>query len=70
MDIERITEADPIDAADYYIESVIDDHVKEAMRKCAEMPKGHPGDCDICGEYFSRLVDNVCGFCRDKYGIK
>ena len=67
MDIERITEADPIDAADYYIESVIDDHVKEAMRKCAEIPVGTPGDCQGCGEYFSRLVDGMCGWCRDRY---
>ena len=70
MDIERITEADPIDAADYYIESVIDDHVKEAMRKCAEIPQGNPGECSWCGEWSGRLVNDACSFCRDKYRIK
>lgn len=60
---------DEADRSEYYIESVIDDHVKEAMRKAADIPPGNPGECDFCGEYFSRLVGGACGFCRDKYGI-
>lgn len=43
MEIDRDVPADPIDRADYFIESVIDDHVKEAMRKAAEIPKGTAG---------------------------
>ena len=31
----------------------------------AAMPKGEPGECDHCGEYFARLVGGMCGFCRD-----
>jgi len=31
----------------------------------ASMPKGEPGECDECGEYFARLVGGLCGFCRD-----
>lgn len=31
----------------------------------AAMPKGEPGECDGCGEHFARLVDGLCGFCRD-----
>jgi len=31
----------------------------------ARMPKGEPGECDKCGEYFTRLVGGLCGFCRD-----
>lgn len=61
--------ADEADRAEYFIESVIDDHVKEAMRKASDIPIGNPGDCDGCGEYFSRLVNGMCGFCRDKYGL-
>lgn len=30
-----------------------------------QMPKGEPGECEACGDYFSRLVDGLCGFCRD-----
>ena len=40
--------ADEADRAEYFIESVIDDHVKEAMRKAADIPIGNPGDCDGC----------------------
>lgn len=61
--------ADEADRSEYYIESVIDDHVKEAMRKAADIPPGNPGECDFCGEHFSRLVAGACGFCRDKYGV-
>jgi hypothetical protein len=61
--------SDEADRADYFIESVIDDHVKEAMRKAAEIPKGNPGECDGCGEWFGRLVDGYCGRCRDRYNL-
>ena len=70
MEIDRDVPSDPIDRADYFIESVIDDHVKDAMRRAAEIPEGKSGDCDICGEYFSRLVNGCCGFCRDKFKIR
>jgi len=58
---------DEADRATYFIESVIDDHVKEAMRKAAEIPVGSAGECSGCGDYFSRLVDEMCGKCRDKF---
>ena len=68
MEIDRdISPGDEADRASYFIESVVDDHVKEAMRKAAEIPKGTAGECDGCGEYFTRLVDEMCGKCRDKY---
>jgi hypothetical protein len=70
MEIERDIPADPIDRADYFIESVVDDHVKEAMRRAAEVPEGVAGECSICGEHFLRLVDGCCGFCRDEFGMK
>ena len=70
MEIDRDIPSDPIDRADYFIESVIDDHVKDAMRRASEIPEGKSGDCDICGEYFSRLVNGCCGFCRDKFKIR
>ena len=70
MDFERDIPSDPIDRADYFIESVVDDHVKEAMRLAAEIPEGIAGECDICGEHFLRLVDGCCRFCRDEFGMK
>ncbi len=71
MEIEREEcHGDEADRATYFIESVIDDHVKDAMRRAAEIPPGNPWDCEICGEYFSRLVNGACGFCRDEFGMK
>jgi len=58
---------DEADRASYFIESVIDDHVKEAMRRAAEIPIGEAGECQGCGDYFTRLVDDLCGRCRDKF---
>jgi hypothetical protein len=66
---ERDRISDQIDAADYFIESVIDDHVKEAMRKAAEIPQGNPGECSLCGEWSGRLVNETCSPCRDRYGV-
>jgi len=43
--------------------------IRKAMAKAADIPKGKPGDCDLCGEWFSRLVDGACARCRDKYKL-
>lgn len=31
----------------------------------AAIPAGVAGECDDCGEMMPRLVDGLCGFCRD-----
>ena len=61
--------ADECDRSEYFIESVIDDGVAEAMRIARDIPVGVSGDCDFCGEYFSRLIDGACGRCRDFYKL-
>lgn len=66
---DREFTADPIDSADYYIESVIDDHVRDAMRAAQAIPVGNPGECDTCGSYSSRLVNGMCCPCIDKYEL-
>ena len=40
--------------------------IAEIRRKAAEMPKGVPGECDLCGEDMPRLINGVCCPCRDK----
>jgi hypothetical protein len=71
MEIDREDcHGDEADRATYFIESVIDDHVRDVMRRAAQIPKGTHGDCDICGEYFTRLVNGCCGRCRDEFRIK
>ena len=70
MEIDREeAKGDDADKANYFIESVIDDHVKEAMRRVAEIPTGQPGECDFCGYYYSRLIRGACGGCRDRYKL-
>lgn len=42
----------------------------QAVRTAAtEIPKGVPGDCDLCGEHSMRLVEGACAPCRDKYHL-
>ena len=68
MEIDREpNNGDDADKASYFIESVIDDHVKEAMRKAADIPKGTAGECTSCGEWSMRIVDETCAPCRDRF---
>ena len=55
-------------------EADIAQHQEENHRQAAlskrqpyELPKGTPGDCDLCGNWSGRLVDGECAPCRDKY---
>lgn len=34
-----------------------------------EIPKGRPGECDLCGEWSGRLVRGACAPCRDRYRL-
>lgn len=45
---------------------------EEAAREATpkyEIPQGVPGDCDLCGDWFGRLVKGVCVPCRMKYKL-
>jgi hypothetical protein len=37
------------------------------IRNLPPMPKGEPGECDLCGEWMTRLVRGACAPCRDRY---
>jgi hypothetical protein len=38
----------------------------EASRAAAsKIPEGEAGDCIGCGNYYKRVVNGLCGFCRD-----
>lgn len=39
--------------------------IRSIREKAAAIPVGHPGDCDLCGEWSGRLVRGVCAPCRD-----
>lgn len=34
-------------------------------RQAANMPKGSPGTCDDCDQYFTRIVLGLCARCRE-----
>lgn len=44
-------------------------NIAEVRRKAAMIPKGTPGDCELCGEWSGRLIKGVCAPCRDKHKL-
>ena len=36
----------------------------------AKLDKGVEGDCDLCGEWTSRLIGGACAPCCDRYKLK
>jgi len=59
--------ADDIDSLENREQDLKD---KKIAAICATpIAAGKPGDCDFCGEYFTRLVNGACGGCRDKYKL-
>ena len=53
----------------------MDDQKRSVDDKRAQITKsiteklGKPGDCDLCGEWFGRLVQGACEPCRDKHNL-
>jgi len=43
--------------------------IKAARDQAEHMPAGAPGDCDLCGEWYGRLVGGACARCRDRYRL-
>lgn len=41
----------------------------QQIRNKAKLAVGVAGDCDLCGEWTSRLVGGACCPCRDKYKL-
>jgi len=60
---------DDIDKANDHIQKTEDATIAAIRKAAADIPEGKPGDCDLCGNWSSRLVDGVCAPCRDKYKI-
>lgn len=46
---------------------ITDAYLGAAVRRaCQPVPIGVPGECDECGEYSQRLVEDRCAPCRDE----
>ena len=69
--------ADEIDATNERELFITDAAVKDVCNKAHTFDPGKPGDCDLCGETFKRVVQvikgnttiDACGRCRDKHGL-
>jgi len=61
-----------VDEVDRQLErdEILDQENLKAIRvQATKIPLGAPGDCDLCGEWSSRLVNGACAPCRDKHGL-
>ena len=47
------------------LENIKESNISDIRKK--KLVKGYPGECDYCGNYTERLVNDVCAPCRDKY---
>lgn len=58
--------ADEADKATEHESEFLDNAIKAAP---GDIPPGVEGDCELCGEWFGRLVDGACVPCREKRGL-
>lgn len=61
--------ADPADLAQRDSEFLDNNELRRISAAASKMPKGHPGECLLCGEYFERLVAGNCARCRDLHNL-
>lgn len=54
---------DEVDRAQLHSERELEAAI--AAARGVAMPEGVHGECDLCGEWTSRLVDGLCAPCRD-----
>lgn len=57
---------DVLDATQQNLEKYDDAMSCHIRRAAAEIPIGSPGECAECGDFKTRLVQGVCGRCRDE----
>lgn len=60
---------DEVDKAVEGMEIVEAAKLRSIQAAAKAIPAGQPGECELCGEYFARLVRGVCALCRDKRGL-
>lgn len=69
--------ADEVDQTSDRIDFDTEISIRNTCQQAKKIPVGQPGDCELCGEYFDRVVlvekggENIlaCGRCRDKHRI-
>ena len=61
--------ADEVDKTEERARLLLEAEVAAVQRLAANIPKGEPGECALCGEETTRLVHGNCAPCRDKYKL-
>ena len=65
--------SDFADNASEITQGELDRNIAAAKAAASNIEAGQAGDCDACGEHFSRVVERqggqYCGKCRDKYNL-
>ncbi len=60
---------DIADEANDVVQQAADLAIAKAVASAKAILPGIPGDCDLCGEWTSRLVGGACAPCRDRYRL-
>ncbi len=58
--------ADIVDTTDESERPILEARVNAISAAAAAIPKGEPGECNLCGEPSLRLVRKACAPCRDQ----
>lgn len=61
--------ADIADLAEAQNTPIVDAAVELIRQRATAIPVGEPGDCNLCGENFARLVQGNCARCRDSHHL-
>jgi len=57
--------ADEIDIANDYAQKMEERNIAAIRAAAADIPAGYEGDCESCGLFSKRLVNDMCAPCRD-----
>lgn len=61
--------ADVCDETDVREAALLNADLSAIRARAQRIEPGSPGDCELCGEWFGRLVKGVCCPCRDKHKL-
>lgn len=61
--------SDDADISEIRSQVTLNASLTEIRLKAANIPLGHPGECNMCGNSYLRIVNGACARCRDKYKL-
>lgn len=61
--------SDEIDMANDTAHKAVSAAEQAIRARAAQIPIGQCGECELCGEWSGRLVNQACAPCRDKFKL-